>query len=100
MRKLQVTFRWDHFATNRAAFQTSRWFAAWAKQNDEYLGSRATDIFIEVSVADGSDYRNFIDDLHDRRMREGPLPIVAPFPMQGLFARGVDPETIIGAEPT
>src|SRR5438067_78633 len=98
MRKLHVIFRWDHYVTQRDAFQTSRWFAAWAKQNGDYIASRATNVFLEVSMNDRPEYRAFADAIQERRAQQGPLPTVTPPAMQPLFARGIDPESLIGPE--
>lgn len=95
MRKLHVIFRWDHYLTPRDAFRTSRWFAAWAKQNGDYIASRATNVFLEVSMTDRPEYRAFVDAIHERRAQLGPLPTLMPPDVQPLFDRGIDPEELI-----
>ena len=94
-RRGNYLFQLRHYQTPDQALVGATLFAAWTMANGDYLGMRATDVFIEITAAFKPIYTDFITRLYDEVRGGRHITPTTPPPLQALIDDGLDIATLL-----
>ena len=98
-RRCHYLFQLRHYESPEHALVGATMFAAWTMANRDYLGMRATDVFIEVTAAVRETYTEFVSSLYDTVRAHGRITPTTPPQLQVLIDGGLNIAELLRRHP-